>query len=118
VLERENNTDLIMCCGPNDYHHFELKNWRGAGGDAYLRGMQKDVETKLRNRRNGYLLVTSINPPAVTEQNFVYLESRVGSLDVHRRHCHRFLTKPLKGGEALEFWIAGWPLLRSSSAET
>jgi hypothetical protein len=105
VLERDGGPDLIVGCEDGD-HFFEMKNWRGAGSDGQLRE-QHDIG-RLQDRPNGYFLGTSINPPDRTNQNFDYLLERLTGLEAYPRQEYRFLTDGMKGN-ALEFWVAGWP---------
>ena len=108
-LERDEASDLIVHC-QDGLHHFEMKNWRGATGNPQLPSMQRDIE-KLRRRDRGYLMVTSMNPPEKTDENFKYLVERVIGLDADTRQEFRFLTEGVDG-RRLDFWIAGWALKR------
>jgi hypothetical protein len=74
-LERDDHTDLLLRSADGD-HHFEMKNWRDNKGDAQIPRIQRDIE-KLRSKANGYILVTSVNLPQQTEENFKYLTSRL-----------------------------------------
>jgi hypothetical protein len=109
-IECENATDLIVSDGKSPDHFFEMKVWRGKGGESALGSMRRDV-AKLRSqsRANAYLLVTSFNPAEMTCENFRYLCEQVGGLQADARVDYRFATKGYHGGDA-EFWIAGWPL--------
>jgi hypothetical protein len=110
VIERENATDIVLT-RDKVKHYFELKNWRGYTGIPQLKFIRKDVQ-KLNSRENGYILITSLNSAEHTERNFSYLVDEVKGLEPGSRKDFRFSTKGLDGGD-LEFWIAGWSVIRS-----
>jgi hypothetical protein len=109
TLERERSTDLVVS-RDGVRHHFELKNWRGASGNSQLKDIRKDVE-RLRTKDNGYILITSMNQQAKTCESIKYLLTNMPALDDGKRIIHRFETVDVHGAE-IQFWIAGWPLLR------
>ena len=115
VLERDESCDLIVEC-ENGKHFFEMKNWRGNTGNSQLPAMQRDIR-KLQARLNGYFIVTAINPSEATDKNFEYLLTKLTGLNGDERQDYRFTTEGLDGAHA-EFWIAGWPVLKSSQPST
>ena len=110
LLERDNNTDLVLDCD-NARHHFELKNWISYNGEKELPSIRRDV-AKMQGRLNGYILITSLNPANDTDQNIDFLLARVEGLDDSRRQDFCFKTVGLNGKE-IEFWIAGWPVSKT-----
>lgn len=111
VLEREENTDIIVNRDGEKYY-FELKNWRGKTGIPQLAAIRKDI-IRLQPRQNGYMLITSVNPPDMTVDNLKFLEQKVAGLNVKDRKEYTFLTVGRNNLE-LEFWIAGWPVQKES----
>ncbi len=118
-LEEDKRTDLTVYDANLDKHHFELKHWtdQSQRGTGQIKGMQTAIDTKLKNKSNGYLLVTSINPRLETDKNFTFLEQNLDGLRWDARKCHRFMTETREGDET-EFWIAAWPAAKIPAADT
>ncbi len=100
-LERDESNDLILRFEGGDPHYFEMTNWRGATGNAQLPKIRRDIE-KLQHQINGYLLVTSINPPEQTVKIFDYLTKKVSGLQEDARQEYKFMTEG-RDGNPLEF---------------
>ena len=109
LLERDGNTDLVLDRGDGP-HHFELKNWTG-NGEKQLPSIRRDI-AKVKGRSSGYILITSFNPTKDTEQNIAFLPARTEGLDDCRRQVFPFRTVRSDSTE-IEFWIAGWPVLKT-----
>jgi hypothetical protein len=115
-IERHGRTDIIVRRNIEnvaELHHFELKNWRGETGNGQIPKIQRDVPRAQRWER-GYVLITSINPPHVTDKNLDDVPKEVHGLLAAQRQDFRFATEGRKG-EPLEFWLAGWPVLPQDS---
>lgn len=107
VLERYGKTDLWLE-HEGVGHFFEMKNWRGQSGLDQLPAIRHDVE-KHHGRSHKYILVTSLNEASQTLENFKWLTDAIPELVADKRAEFRFETRGLND-EALEFWIAGWPV--------
>ena len=110
VLEREDGTDIIVS-KDGIKHYFELKNWRGKTGNDQLGSIRKDIR-RLQPRENGHLLITSGNPVGRTDKNIEYRLDKVDGLDDSSKIVFKFSTEE-HDGNALEYWIAGWPVSKS-----
>ena len=111
-IERDGSTDLLLHSEDGD-HHFEMKNWRSINGNTEIAAIQRDIE-KLRHRTSGYILITSGNPSNQSDENFKFLSSRLKGIDPWQRCEFRFVTEN-EHGKAIDFWIAGWPVLNGSA---
>jgi len=110
-LERHKGTDITVrrhCENSVELHHFELKNWRGRTGNSQIPKIREDV-ARAQRWQCGYVLITSMNPPYMTDENLEHLSKKVVELIAAQRQVFRFATEGLKG-ELLDFWLAGWPV--------
>ena len=64
---------------------------------------------QIKNQKNWYIIVTSVNPVTKTDDNIAYLLKKVTGLVAKERQEFRFRTLDVKGKE-MEFWLAGWPV--------
>jgi hypothetical protein len=101
-LEEQDRTDLIV--KKDGEHFFELKNWRTEKAPDVSKEMEK-----LRKRKNGYLIVTTIDKPIQSMENRRYLEGHWKDVDPTGCVCASFATED-RAGEEVNFWMAGWPL--------
>ncbi|NNM56107.1 hypothetical protein [Acidocella sp.] len=109
TIEREGNTDLIIKSA-EESHYFEMKNWRSVNGERELPSIRDDIK-KLGGRDNGYILITSANPPGKFSCNIKFLLENLNGLGNRDPKHYLFNTISTTGCE-IEYWIAGWPLPR------
>lgn len=96
----------------NSTHLFEMKNWRDEG-TSQIDSIRRDAR-KLRSLNNskGYIIVTSMNPPELTDRNLAFLEEEVSEFYLSTGYVFRFLSED-KCGRPLEGWVGGWPLFEN-----
>lgn len=97
-------------------HVFEMKRWFSEAGFREIPGIRRDI-AKLGLLPHGYMLIFSANPPKDTDTQLKWLEDKLQGIEKASLVDYRLPT--FNGlGNAIEFWVAGWPVVNNGGADS